>query len=528
MLLEAGNDVVPGHEPADIRNIFPLSSFNERYTWPDTLVHWGTRSTSPRSRLPQGKILGGSSTIMGMWALRGHPDDYDGWQRAGATGWDWTGVLPYFNKLETDHDFGGDRHGRSGPLPIRRESVAEHGPLACALHAIARRHGWADVADMNADFRDGHCAVPVSRTVDGRSSAGLAYLTRAVRDRRNLQVLTGHEVKGLLVDGNRVVGVTASNAKSEKRCLKSGLVILAAGALRTPVLLMQSGIGPGEQLRLAGIPVLHNLPGVGQNLQNHAVLHLVGMLAKAGRDPPGFRPAGSTCLRWTSGLPGTSPADMSLAARSRLSWHALGQRMASLSPCLMRPASTGQITLSAARHPVIEFNLLSDARDIDRMTSAVRFALSLFSELTEAGVIGPPLMMTEAERLMRYNHLSKRNAVRALVAAAALTIVPPLGQRMLHRLARLSPARALLSDECQLDAFVRTASGVGHVCGTCRMGSPGDPTTVVDPAGKVCGIDGLIAADASIMPCVPAANTHLPTIMVAEKIAAGLLGRLSI
>lgn len=188
LLLEAGADLVPGREPADIRNVFPLSAFNDAYVWPDTRVHWRDRHSSPAVPFPQGKIMGGSSQIMGMWAMRGHPLDYDEWSAGGVAGWDWQGVLPYFRRLETDIDFPGPDHGADGPLPIRRERPDMRGPVARTIHQAALRRGWADIADMNGDFGDGHCALPVTREEHSRASAGLHYLTASVRARPNLEV----------------------------------------------------------------------------------------------------------------------------------------------------------------------------------------------------------------------------------------------------------------------------------------------------------------------------------------------------
>ena len=527
LLLEAGADVIPGREPADIRNLFPLSSFNERYLWPDTYVHWQRRN-SPAVPHPQGRIMGGSSQIMAMFAVRGHPQDFNEWAASGATGWDWAGVLPYFRRLETDIDFGGPLHGSEGPLPIRREREDAWGPVARAIHQATRQRGWADIADMNADFADGHCALPLSREENARASAGLHYLTASVRGRTNLDVRGDCTVERLVVEGNRVAGVKAAEKDRPRETIRARTTIVTAGALRSPVLLMRSGIGPATQLKDARIAVVHDLPGVGQNLRNHAILPVVGMLTRAGLEPPGSRAASATYLRWSSGVAGTPPADMAMYVRSYLAWHALGRRMASLAPCLMRPFSRGRISLDPPdpwATPCIEFDLLSDPRDRRRMEDGVRLAVALFGDLETKGVAGPPALLSQAATLARYNRISRLNAIRAGAAALMMDVAPAFGRAVLHRQAKMIPAATLIADDVALAEFVEDAvSGTGHVCGTCRMGGKDDRLAVVNPMGAVHGVPGLMVADASVMPNVPSGNTHIPTVMIAEKIAAGLTG----
>lgn len=532
LLLEAGNDIRPGEEPEDIRSIFPLSTFNPAYTWPDTRVHWGSASASAPSFFPQGRVLGGTSQIMGMFALRGRPDDYDDWARQGATGWGWDDVLPYFRKLEADQDFQGPLHGQDGPVPIRREPPQRWSPLAMRLQAVVQARNLGHVADMNADFGDGHGTLPISRFDDKRGSAGICYLDAAARARDNLSVQAGTTVTRLLtarLDGMlRCVGVVATDAQGATREIRARRVLLAAGALRSPALLLRSGIGPAQDLAQAGIaPVLERL-GVGRNLQNHAILYVVSFLRPGGRERPGVRPACATTLRWSSGTDGGTPGDMGMYVRSWLSWHALGHRMASLAPVLNKPWSRGTVTLCPKRPQaasVVAFNLLSDARDLARMTDAFRFTASLFPEL--GTVCGTPYVLGDAgnlSRLMRFNEPTRANAMRAAVAAGLIDALPRLGQRTITRLSKMTPAADMLRSEDRLADYARSSvSGTGHVSGTCRMGAARDPFAVVDPHGQLHGMHGLYVADASVMPSVPSANTHLPTIMVAEKIAHHLL-----
>ncbi|AEI82831.1 choline dehydrogenase BetA (plasmid) [Cupriavidus necator N-1] len=532
LLLEAGRDIRPGDEPADIRSIFPLSTFNPAYMWPDTLVHWGRANGTAPSFFPQGRLLGGTSQIMGMFALRGRPEDYDDWAAMGAAGWGWDDVLPFFRKLESDHDFSGTMHGCDGPVPIRREPQAQWSPLSARLHQVAAARGFSHVADMNADFGDGYGTLPISRYPDKRGSAGICYLDAAVRARSNLTVQAGATVSRLLLERRdgalHCTGVACTDAQGQVRQIRARRVLLAAGALRTPALLLRAGIGPGDELTRLGIAPQLERKGVGRNLQNHAILYVVAFLARAGREPGGVRPACATTMRWSSAQHGGTPGDMGMYIRSWLSWHALGHRMASLAPVLNKPWSRGSVTLSAQApqaQTVVEFDLLSDPRDLARITSAFRFTASLFGEL--GGICGTPYVLSDARnlsRLMRYNEPTSANAVRAAAAARLIDAMPGFGQRMVAKLSKMTPAAEVLrSDDALADYARRSISGTGHVSGTCRMGAASDPLAVVDPHGRVHGMQGLYVADASVMPTVPSANTHLPTIMVAEKIAQGLL-----
>jgi 5-(hydroxymethyl)furfural/furfural oxidase len=533
LLIEAGDDIRPGKEPADIRSVFPLAAFNEHYMWRDTRVHWRRMDNSPAAPLPQGRVLGGSSTIMGMWALRGVPDDYDAWERDGATGWSWRHVLPYFRRLESDQNFNGPLHGTDGPVPIRREPYDSWSPMARAVHGEVTRRGWRHVEDLNADFGDGHCSMANSRFENSRASAGICYLNAAVRTRPNLQILTQHTVVRLLVEGRRIAGVVARRPDGSEESFRARETILTAGALRTPVLLMQAGIGPAQHLASLGITVLADRPGVGQNLQNHPVMYVCALLKRGGLEPSSHdsRPAAATYLRWSSGLPGCGPADVAIYVRSYLTWHALGRRMASLAPALQQPASRGSITLTdpdPRAPPRIEFNFLDDERDLSRLVAATRLAADLFSSQAVQEICGDAFVLTNASRLMRYNRITRRNALRAQLAAACVDISTRFGLAVLRRFAHLQSANALVAQDSELAEFVKqNVTGTGHVCGTCRMGRPDDPTATCDPTGRVYDVQGLRIADASVMPTVPSGNTHIPTVMVAEKIAASLQGETS-
>ena len=199
LLLEAGRDVQPGAEPSDIADVYPASYFNKAYFWNGLKTHWRTHNTSAATGFSQARVFGGGGSVMGMVALRGTPADYDEWARAGADGWDWQGVLPYFRKLETDFDFDGPAHGKDGPLPIRRVPRATWPPQVHAIGAYARAHGIPFIDDMNADFRDGFGALPMCRQENGRASSAFVYLDAAARRRANLTVAANAQVVKITV-----------------------------------------------------------------------------------------------------------------------------------------------------------------------------------------------------------------------------------------------------------------------------------------------------------------------------------------
>src|SRR5712671_2179666 len=254
LLIEAGQDTTPGREPADVLDTYATSYYNDAYFWPDLKVHWRRKDNSPLVGFSQARIMGGGSSVMGMVAYRGTPDDYAEWEAQGAAGWGWNDVLPFYRKLEHDLDFGGDRHGKDGPVPIRRTRAEDWAPLSKAVHAYAQERQIPFLADMNADFRDGYGAVPMSNWPDKRASAAICYLDAAVRARSNLTIINRATAMGLSFDGRRVAGVTA-RIDGAVRELRGREIILCAGGVHSPAFLMRSGIGPAGALRELGIEV---------------------------------------------------------------------------------------------------------------------------------------------------------------------------------------------------------------------------------------------------------------------------------
>ena len=522
LLLEAGQDAPPGQEPTDILDVYPSSYYNKSYMWPALKVHWRARHNSPATGFDQGRIIGGGSSVMGMVALRGTPDDYDEWERLGASGWGWDSVLPYFRRLEHDLDFSGDLHGDAGPTPVRRVTREEWTPVARAAHAYAQERQMPLVADMNGDFRDGYCALPMSNTTR-RASTAICYLDAAVRARANLTIVTGANVTKLLFDGARASGVAATiDGQSQEFGARD--VILCAGALYTPAMLLHAGIGPAADLRALGIEVRADLSGVGRNLQNHPVLYIGAHLRPAARQPASLRTLQVTCFRLSSQMRDCPPTDLFIHLQSKSSWNALGEQIANFGPVLWKPFSRGRVTLTPAQHPLVECNFVADERDLARLKLGFRWTAELLASEAMRGLCGQPFPVRFTDRLRRLNQKTRTNGWKASVVARLLNLSPGLsdhGLRLLTGGARSLPD--LLADDAHLTEHVRhNVAGTFHVSGTARMGARADLDAVTDPQGRVHGLAGLRVADASVMPTVPRGNTNLPTIMIAEKLAAAM------
>ena len=524
LLLEAGIDTPPGREPADVADTFASSYYNKSYMWPGLKAHWRTRETSPPVIFDQARLMGGGSSVMGMVALRGLPEDYDDWERMGAAGWSWQDVLPIFRKLETDHDFQGELHGSDGPLPIRRTPREQWPPLSRAIDQYARERQMPYVADMNTDFRNGHCSLPMSITPTRRASTAMAYLDAAVRARKNLTIMTNATVSGFVFDGRRVTGVTAS-VGGETRTLQGREVVLCGGGIHSPTMLLRAGIGAAADLRALGIGVVADVPGVGRNLQNHPIVFIGAHLRRGARQPAALRPHPITCLRYSSGLSAEVPSDMFIAAHSKSSWSALGAQIANFYAAIFKPASRGRVSLASAepgRQPCIEFNFAGEEIDLQRLMDGFRRIIALVSSEPVRALCTTVFPVRFTDRIRKLNQLNRANALKASIIATALDAVPGLAGIVFAQLAdRRIDLAALANDNAALAEHVRNnVAGTFHVSGTCRMGGADDADAVVDNSGRLRGVAGLRVVDASIMPAIPRGNTNLPTIMLAEKIAA--------
>jgi 5-(hydroxymethyl)furfural/furfural oxidase len=526
LLLEAGADAPPGQEPADILDTYPSSYYNKTYMWPGLKAHWRTRHNSPLTGYDQGHIIGGGSSVMGMVALRGIPDDYDEWDALGARGWAWADVLPYFRKLENDFDFAGELHGRDGPTPIRRTPYEKWTPLARAARQFAQGRQIPFIGDMNGDDRDGYCALPMSNSPQSRASAAICYLDAATRRRENLTVLPQAMVSEIVFEGRRAVGVKAT-AAGVAREFRAREIVLCGGGIQSPTLLMRSGIGPAAQLRSLGIEVRADLPGVGQNLQNHPVLFVGAHLRPEARQAETPRTLQFSCFRLSSGIPSCPKTDLVINLQSKSSWSALGAQIANLGPVLWKPFSRGQVTLVSndpRQYPLVEFNFVDDERDLARMKYGFRFVVEMLASDAVRQLIGRPFPVRFTDRLRRLNQKTRVNAWTSSIIARLLDLSPAVSDLGLAQLTGDAvPLEQLVADDEALSAHVRAnIAGTFHVSCTCRMGAADDPDAVVDPDGRVRRIEGLRVADASVMPKVPRANTNIPTIMIAEKLAAAI------
>jgi len=530
LLLEAGPDFLPGEEPAEITDPYPYFAANNwDHLWRDLRVslHPSERAgAASATKYRQARIVGGGSSINGMLATRGTPDDYDGWSAAGAAGWDWRSVLPYFRKLETDLDFAGDDHGNDGPIPVSRVPAAEWPGFSRGTAAAFSELNFRRIDDQNGDFADGWFLLGVSATREKRVSAAMGYLPREVRARGNLEIRSNAPVDGLSLSGTCAIGVRVGS-----EVVQGNEVVLAAGALGSPALLLRAGIGPGAKLRAANVEVVAAKAGVGENLQEHPAISLSAFLVPEARQPDALRRHVHVGLRYTSQLAGAPPNDMYMVVVAKSAWHAIGRRIGSLMGWINKPFSTGWVQLDTrnpAGPPKVSFELLSDARDLSRMKDSFRFMASLFDTQALREIALDPAVSTHGALAQLVGGKSLRNALLCL-APAVLMDGPASVRRLLmrHLVAQGDALNRILADDDLLEATVRRRTiGGWHPCGTCRMGPASDPGAVVDPrTARVHGVHGLSVVDASIMPSVPRANTNIPTLMIAEKMADAILSR---
>ncbi|WP_159712764.1 choline dehydrogenase [Geminicoccus flavidas] len=480
------------------------------YNLMDQRYNWYYR-TEPQPHMdgrelywPRGRVLGGSSALNAMVYIRGHARDYDRWaEREGCTGWAYADVLPYFRKAES-FSLGPDAYrGGDGPLSVWRGT--SNNPLFDAWLEAGQQAGYPFTADMNGFQQEGVGRMDMTIRNGRRCSTRLAYLEPA-RRRPNLTVVTGALATRILVERGRAAGVQYVENGRTKTASARQDVIVAGGAINSPQLLMLSGIGPADELAAHGIEVVHDLPGVGKNLQDHLELYVQQACTQPITLMDTMKPHNMVLvgLRWflrhdgaaaSSHLeaggfirsgPGIEhpdiqfhflPALVSDHGRSPGDQHAFQVHVGP-----MRPASRGEITLRSADprvHPRIQPNYLAEERDRIEMRRSIELSREIFAQPAFDPYRGPEVMPG------------------AYVQSAA-----------------------------ELDEFVRRkADSAYHPCGTCKMGDPADPMTVVDPQCRVVGLAGLRVVDASIMPSEPSGNLNAPTIMIAEKAADILRGR---
>lgn len=527
LLVEAGADISLDTAPADVLANYPGKAyFNPSYTWPGLTALLGDGDAQKRrpARYEQARLLGGGSTINGLCANRGAPGDYDGWEERGAEGWTWNSVLPYFRKLERDLDFGGQYHGSYGPIAIRRFPEADRSQFVQAVVRALGRRGFASIADQNAAWEDGFMSVAASVDENGRRSApALTYLSAEVRRRPNLRVLTDTSVRRILFEGRSAIGAEIAHG-GKIEVVRGGEIVLSCGAVHSPAVLMRSGAGPGSHLRSLSIPVVADIPGVGQNLIEHPVISVSSYLSHAGRLKNLERHHTQVHLRYSSGIEDAPRGDMMLAVIARSGWHAIGQRVGSLYIWVNKPFSTGSIALRNAdpeSPPLVDFRMLSDPRDLRRLRQGFRFVAELAADAELDGTRTKIFPTNYSDRVRKVSAPGLRNRMQMAALAAILDGVPAMRSWLVDSVVTGGVKLAsLLDDEGRLDGFLRQAvAGVWHPVGTCRMGRTDDPMAVTDASGRVRGIENLRVCDASVMPTIPCGNTNIPTIMVAERIA---------
>jgi 5-(hydroxymethyl)furfural/furfural oxidase len=535
LLCEAGQDTPPGNEPPEIRDSYSGTAyFDPRFHWTGLKVtteivsHNNPQENPPPLRkYEQARVLGGGSSINGQLANRGAPDDYDEWEARGAAGWSWKDVLPYFKKVERDLDFDGPWHGKDGRIPVRRIPQAHWTRHAQAAAEACKLAGYSFLPDQNGEFVEGYFPVTHSNQAEQRVSAAMGYLDTETRRRANLTISTNTQVKELLFEGTRCVGVKAQVDGREQE-FRGREVVLSCGAIHSPAHLLRAGIGPVGHLKAMGIPVVMGLEGVGQRLMDHPSIALSSFIRRGARMNAHTRRHVQVALRYSSGLSGIPGGDMFVVVLSKSAWHAVGAQIGSLLTCVYKTYSeTGQVKLASRdpwAEPVVEFNLLSDRRDLDRLMSGFRKTAGLQMSAPLQAVTDKPFPASYSDRVRKIGVVNAKNRVLTAIAAALMDGPAALRSTMIDNfIVEGFTFDQVMRDDEALEAFVRKAAiGVWHASCTCRMGRPDDPMAVVDPQGRVKGVQGLRVVDASIFPVVPCANTNFPTLMAAEKIAAAM------
>lgn len=452
-----------------------------------------------RMFVPQGRTLGGGSSVNAMVYIRGTPEDYDGWRDAGCPGWGWDDVLPAFRRAESNERLSGARHGTGGPLRVS-DARFRH-PLSLAFVKAAQECGLPYNDDFNGPHQAGVGFYQTTTFEGRRASTAATYLAPVLRSPR-LKVLTGALVTRLRIEGGRTTGVDYQLGGVPRQARARSDVLLSAGALASPKLLMLSGLGPGAELQALGVPVVRDLPGVGANYQDHLEVSVYGRarepISLAGQDK-GLTALGHG-LKWLlfrqglltstvvesggfvdtrgDGRPDVQfhvlPVLVGDVEREPLAGHGL-----SINPCFLRPRSRGSVRLRSPdpSQPVcFDAGALSHPDDVATLMRGVRLA----------------------RRILR---------APSMQAVVSQELAPHAGEAL---------------DDAALERYVRErAKTVYHPSGTCRMGR--DETAVVDPALRVHGMAGLRVCDASVMPTLVSGNTNAPTVMIAERCAEFVL-----
>ena len=528
LLIEAGPDHGTTNIPDDIRDTYAHRAMtNSAYFWPKLQVSRGSHANIPEAgKKPyffyQGKLMGGGSSINGQVALRGAPADFNTWSELGAKGWDWNSVLPYFRKLETALDYTDQYHGATGPITVRRIPRDQWDEFTNAVARSWESQGHAFVPDMNGEFQEGYAPLPTSNDGTARRSTANGHLSDAVRARPNLQLMPETQVNRVLFMDNRAIGVQVVRG-GQVESLFGDNVIVSSGAFHSPKLLMLSGVGPAAHLTQHGIEVIADRPGVGSNLQDHPLISVSAYLPPIAREKHVIR-RNYSYLRFSSGTEGCEPADMIMMAVCQSMWHAVGERIGTLSTYISLPYSRGTVRLRSgdpAAPPAIDFNWLEDERDRTRLVDAFMRMGRMFTAEPVSRYALDAFPSTFSERVAAISRPTGMNAVLTNVAAMLLDSAAPIRKFLIDNVISEAPKLAgLLANRRAAEEYVCSAvRSAWHPSCTCRMGAEDDPTAVTNPSAAVIGTRNLYVADASIMPRVTRTNTNLPSIMIGERVA---------
>ncbi|WP_062205199.1 GMC family oxidoreductase [Aureimonas sp. AU12] len=531
VLVEAGRDLTQASMPPAIRSRYPGRAYLDTANiWSRLTARMGAPAGNRDERQPrryeQARILGGGSAINALMANRGAPADYDEWEALGAAGWGWTDCLPFFRKLESDRDFAGPLHGTDGPILVRRAPEARLSPFVRAARLAIETAGQPRRTDQNGEWEDGTFPGAIGASDAGeRIPTSIAYLTPQVRARPNLTVRTGLLAEAILFDGPRATGARLSPlAGGPAETIRAREIVVSSGAIHTPALLLRSGIGTGAALQTHGIAVVADRPGVGRNLMEHPSIAVSAFLTRKGRTPHPDEHHEQAVWRFSSKLPGTPQGDMHGAILSRSGWHSVGYRLGTIFFWVNKSYSRGELTLASPdprAEPDVDFRMLSDRRDLDRLKLALRLGAGVLRDPAMATVCDAAFPTSYSPRVAKVAVPGLANAAQRGALSALLDMAGPLRPTLLHGLVtRGLTLDGLLADDEALTQFVTSSvGGTWHPSGTCRMGRTDDRLAVTDPQGRVHGVEGLRVCDASLMPSIPCANTNIPTIMIAERIA---------
>ena len=483
LLLEAGADYPDIQTmPDELKRAWGITRDMKRTThdW-----HFTARMTPKNETLvARGKVTGGSSAVNSTAVFRGEPADYDEWAASDLPEWTFEKCLPFFKRLENDLDFQDQWHGTEGPIMVRRWPRELWLPQQIAFYNACRALGFEDNPDFSRPGSTGIGPMPQNNADGIRLSTAIAYLN-PVRHRPNLAIRSQCMALRVVLNGNRAVGVEVED-KGKRSIVEGDEIILSAGAIGSPHLLLVSGIGSAAHLASLGIPVVHDLPGVGQNL----------------KDDPQVQ------VRWKArpGVP-LDPTRPSLQLYLRYTDQTAGEQNNMLMSCVAATAS-----------PTNYLTAVSGTSELNPV--GIGFVVFMYRRQTH-GELKLQSKDIHVQPNMDYNHMSQ--PVELARMREGIRLVQELCQQsdlkeMLTE--RISPTEEdLATDEALDDWILRNVGSSSHVSCTCKMGPSSDPTAVVDQRGRVHGVEGLLVADASIMPNQPRCAINAPTLMIGERIA---------